>query len=194
MSGEMNTVITNTERLKITKCGVIETFATNTSSVRSILFCKHWWLMKNLSYLCLAACSLLHVLLHRSLPVITGKLLISPGVIKSLPENVGILSRLFSTIISISTEFIFCRVVERCNSLFWNWSNMGNFTTVIRRVLYLLQNSFIINVSKVWIFEPQNFFHLFLPFLYQKVSLVHYQSIVSPISKYSFTFLFKYFF
>lgn len=97
MSGEMNTIINNTERLKI-NCGERMAFATNRSSVRSILFCKHWWQMKNLSDLYLATCSLLQVLLHRSLPVNSGKLLIVPSVIKSLPVNLDILSYLFSSV------------------------------------------------------------------------------------------------
>lgn len=57
---------------------------------------------------------------------------------------------------------------------------MGNFPWVIRTVLYILQNSFIFNISKVWIFVSQIFFHLFLPFLYQK-------SRSSTISLYSLT-------
>lgn len=87
-------------------------FATNTSSVRSILFCKHQWLMKNLSDLCLAACFLFQVLLHNSLHVISRKFLIVPSVIKSPPVNVGILSHLFSTVISIELFLQSCGTLE----------------------------------------------------------------------------------
>lgn len=140
--------------------------------------------MKNLSDLCSSACSLLQILLHRSLPVISVKLLIVPSMIKSLSVNAGIRSPPFSNV--MSTYLIFCRVVELCNSLPCNWSNVGHFSTVIRIVLYLLQNYSLINSSKVWIFEPQHFFCHF--------SCIKHDVSYTIILKLHFNLIFTYFF
>ena len=119
--------------------------------------------MKNLSDLCSAACSLLQILLHRSLPVISVKLLIVPSMIKSLSGNAGIHSPPFSNV--TSPYLIFCGAVEFCNSLPCKWSDMGDFSIVIRTLLCLLQNYTSINGSKVWIFEPQHVFLSSVTFL-----------------------------
>jgi len=76
--------------------------------------------MKNLSDFCSAACSLLQILLHRSLPVFSVKLLILPSMTKILSVNTGIHSPPLSNV--MSNHLIFCRVVELCNSLPCKWS------------------------------------------------------------------------
>lgn len=108
--------------------------------------------MVDLSDLCSASCSLLQILLYRSLPVISIKLLIVRSVIKSLSVNADIHSSPFPNI--MSTYLVFCRVVKLCNSLPCNRSNMEDISVVIRIALYLSQNCSLINGSKVWIFKP----------------------------------------
>lgn len=143
--------------------------------------------MKNLSDLCSAACSLLQILLHRSLPVISVKLLIVPSMIKSLSENAGIHSPPFSN--AMSTYLIFCRIVELGNSLPCNWSNMGDFSIVIRTLLYLLQNCSLINGSKVWIFKLQHFCLVFC-----QLSCIKHHIWYTIIIQLHFNILLTYFF